>query len=126
MRADRGDDGEAGNNEQQCRRLAQRLHRNGEVSKLDLMIRENAIAAAVNSAVVSKILRDAVSQSLVARAYTAAAAMFPARPTKLATATTASTMRTQRAQRFTETLTNKSADSAARGRWYHRLRGWID
>ena len=55
MRADKGDDGEAGNNEQQCRRLAQRLHRNGEVSKLDFMIRENAIAAAVNSAVVSKI-----------------------------------------------------------------------
>lgn len=55
MRTDKGDDGEAGNNEQQYRRLAQRLHRNGEVSRLDFIIRENAIAAAVNSAVVSKI-----------------------------------------------------------------------
>ena len=125
MRADRGDDGEAGNNEQQCRRLAQRLHRNGEVGKLDFTIREKQLLLP-SIVLLSAKLRDAVSQSLVARAYTAAPAMFPARPTKLATATTASTMRTQKAQRFTETLTNKSADSAARGRWYHRLRGWID
>ena len=125
MRADRGDDGEAGNNEQQCRRLAQRLHRNGEVSKLDFMIRENAIAAAVNSAVVSEIEGCSFAELGGARIH-GSGGDVSRKADKLATATTASAMRTQRAQRFTETLTNKSADSAARGRWYHRLRGWID